>query len=84
MTKVDAVTPTTETSAHQERHAFLMFIESAAGINPDARALVAAVANCTRMVPDPIAGLLDLPSGATYAQAAARCQERWAAGRSAV
>ena len=75
----------TDTSTYAQRHAFLQLIESGggAGISPNAQTLAAAVANSPAVIPDTAGFLLDLPSGSTYAQAAAQCQQRWAAGRAA-
>ncbi len=72
----------TDTSTPAQRHAFLLFIEGGggAGISPNAQTLATAVANCTLALPDTAAFLLALPSGSTFAQAAAQCQQRWAAG----
>lgn len=71
---------TTDTSTPAQRQAFCNAVEGGAGgtVIPAAAALVAL---SSVVLPDTTAFLLDLPTGATFAQAAARLQSRWASGR---
>ena len=68
-----------DTSTPQQRLNFVALIEGTGG--PALTTMTAAVANCPIALPTETALLLDLPAGATFAQAAPQLQQRWAAGR---
>ncbi len=69
----------TDTSTPQQRQAFVALIEGSGGV--ELPVVAAAVASCPLPLPETSAFLLDLPAGASFAQGAARLQQRWAAGR---
>ena len=71
---------TTDTSTPAQRQAFCNAVEGGAGgaVLPAAAALVS---QSPALLPETTAFLLDLPTGATFAQAVARLQMRWASGR---
>lgn len=71
---------TLDTSTPAQRQAFCNAVEGGAG-GPVIPAAAALVAQSAAVLPDTTAFLLDLPTGATYAQAVARLQFRWASGR---
>ncbi len=70
---------TVDTSTPAQRIAFLTLINGGGGAALPGAA--AAVAQCQSRVPETTAYLLGLDAGATFAQAVARLQMRWASGR---
>jgi len=70
---------TADTFTPAQRVAFVQLVEGTGG-GAALPGLAAAVAQSSVPVPVTTAHLLGLPDGATFAQAAARLQARWAAG----
>lgn len=73
---------TIDTSTPAQRVAFLSLVEGLGG-GAALPAAAAAVAQCQIRLPETTTGLLGLPDGASYAQAVALMQSRWASGRAA-
>ncbi len=71
---------TVDTSTSAQRQAFCNAVEGGAG-GPVIPAAAVLVAQSSARLPETTAYLLDLPDGATFAQAVARLQMRWASGR---
>jgi hypothetical protein len=69
-----------DTSQPSDRLAFDAMIQGGRGGGPS---IVNAVANCSLRMSELTSGLLGMPDGSSYGQAAALMQLRWASGRAA-